>query len=189
MSTALIPLKSEETRLEEKYTRALIKVNPGLGEKASQIAFALVDEGIPKAVSTAIINVVYAPNDKQGRGQTTRFQWLSKALARRREAEIASIRSDTTALRRLLIEIENVVDLRDTVLGEGLDMSFEEAYIVSEVGIDAEAFLGLIFHHAETSNPGLGCYRVKKACRMVQEGKAISVEGALDELQHGKSNW
>lgn len=175
----LIPAVSHQKSLELRYSKALLKVDKGLGDKSMAIAQEFADSGVAPAVATMVIQAVYAPTHPEGRGQGTRLKWFMETVQRRYMDRLDKARNNIAYLRSILAEMEEITQMRDTLNGEGATVSFEQAFHLYELGYDAEAILGIVAD-LDCRTPSMAMWRINRAVAAVKSGRAYSLESALD---------
>jgi len=78
----------------------------------------------------------------------------------------------------VLSEMEEINLMRDTLNGEGASVTFDLAFVFYEMGYDAETLLSMIYDLGCTRSQGI--WRIKRAMVAVKEGRATTIEAALE---------
>jgi hypothetical protein len=175
----LLPQFTQQKALELRYSKALMKLDKGLGEKTAAIAHEFADSGLSPTIAGMLMQTVYAPTQPDGRGQATRVKWFMETVRRRYMDRLDKARNNITFLRTILSEMEEITLMRDTLCGEGASITFEQTFHLYELGYDAEAILGIIAD-LDTPTKGAGIWRINRAVAAVKSGRAYSLESALD---------
>lgn len=186
---------SEEKELQQRYVRALIRANPGLGEKSERIAQDLMQTGLSSTEAMMLINLVYAPAYIDGRGQGTRLKYFAKALQDRYgDCYLANIGQNEKVFRGFLAEIDEAVAMRDLIneeLSKQASISFDNALLLQEIGLSADAFLGYVHNYATDHKTDRlsALLRVIHAARRIKGGALGSLESFLAEIPNtGEDN-
>lgn len=182
----LLPQYGSQSALERRLASRILKLNPGLGDKSMQMATALTDSGIGPAAAAMLIMAVYSPTDERGRGQATRAKWFVEAMRRRYDYKIQKIRTDPAQFRIFIAEMEEVVEMRDTLKGEDVNISFESAFMLWELGLNADSVLGLIQNECDgITLQSVATKHIIRAAQMVQAGYFMELETAIKEMRNG----
>ena len=181
----LLPELSRISSLERKYARTILALNPGLSTCAISAAKELVDAGLPPAAATMVIQTVYSPEDAQGRGQSTRIKYMVQAVQNRYKDRLEAVRNNMSVFRGLLAEIAQVVEMRDVLKGEDKTVSFEQAFMLNEAGLDEESTLALLSDLSAHETPGRAKQIMLKAVQCVQRGAFCTIEAAIDSIRYG----
>lgn len=182
----LLPQYGEQTALERRLAARILKLNPGMGEKSLEIANALCDSGITAAAASTLLQAVYSPTDELGRGQGTRMRWFVEAIRRRYDYKIDKIRNDPKAFKTFIAEMEEVVEMRDTLKGEDVSVSFEAAFLLWELGLDADSILGIVQSECDGLNtPSIVAKHIVQAAQAVKSGFFMELETAIQAMRHG----
>ncbi len=183
-----IPALTQQSALERKLANRLLAMNPGLGPKSLEIANALADSGLSPSAASMLMLSVYATGDVAGRGQGTRLRWFMEAVQNRYSHKLDKIRNDPAAFRIFVADIEEVNEMRDTLNGEGITVSFQNAFLLWELGLNADTVMSTVAdvcQHVPT--PSLAAKFVVRAALMVKNKVCVSLESAINEMRHGYS--
>jgi hypothetical protein len=184
--------QQEEKRtqaLQTRYLTALVRLNPGLGKKTEEVALYLANIGLKQGEVMALLNTVYLPTHKDGRGQAQRAIYFTKALVNRYgERYLANIRQNLPAFLGFLGQVSEAVDMRDEVndaLKENekdrANISFYDALALEVAGLSTEAYLGYLADLKKQT----GCSNVKavvvlkKAIEEVNKGRVGELEALI----------
>lgn len=182
----LLPQHSTQTALERRLAARILKLNPGLGEKSLEIANTLSDSGLSAAAASTLMLAVYSPSDESGRGQGTRMRWFMESVRRRYDYRLDKIRNDPKAFKIFVAEMEEVVEMRDILNGEDISMSFEAAFLLWELGLNADAVLGIIQEECDgMQKPSIIAKHIVRAAQAVKSGHFMELETAIKEMRHG----
>lgn len=182
----LLPRISQQTAMERRIAATLLKLSPGLGEKTQELAATLSDSGLSAAAANLLIQAVYSPNDAVGRGQGTRAKWFTAAIQNRYGHRLEAIRKDPTRFKNFVAEMEDVVEMRDTLNGEGIAISFESAFNLWEVGLNAATAMSTIQSIcADIEHTKLATALLLKAARQVKAGNFMALETAIEFMRQG----
>jgi len=182
----MLPQRSQQSALELRLAKKILTLNPGMGEKSQAIAESLVDSGMNAAGSAMIIHAVYAPTDPQGRGQATRARWFVEAVRRRYSYKLEKIRNDPSQFRNFLSEMEEVVEMRDILNGEGVAVSFEAAFLLWEIGLTADSAMGILQETCDDMNYlSIATKHLIRAAQAVKNGHFLTIENAIDSMRYG----
>lgn len=177
--------------LEKSYARKILRLHPGLGDKSIGIANSLADSGLSPGLASMLMLTVYSPPAEggveiRGLGQGTRMRWFTDAVRSRYGHKLDKIRDDYRQFRMMLADLEDAVEMRDTLVGEGYSFSFHEAFLLWELGQDAESVLGMISDMAADGRRDVVAKRhIVKAAQMVKAGRYMELQTALDDLNRG----
>ncbi len=181
---SLLPAQSLRTTLEHKYIKRILEAEPGLGEKSIELANSLVESGLPDSAAAMILQAVYLPTSADGRGQGTRAKWFVEAIQNRYSNRMEKIKTDYRAFRSFLSDMEDVTGMRDELNGNGFSCSFQLAFLLWELGEDANSVQVAIDEHLDhlLGLPGSCMARVSDAAMAVQRGEFTEVATALQFL-------
>lgn len=178
-------LSKPESSLEKKIAKRLLALNPGMGAKAGEVAMTLADSGLGPIASSLVIAAIYGPSDAGGRGQTTRAKWFVDAVRSRYSTRLDAMRRDTKQLQTFIFEMEEMTDMRDTLKGEGFGISFNVAFLLSEIGMDSESACTLMDSvSSRVKYKGTAVAIVTKAAQYVKAGNFSNIETAVEEHMH-----
>ncbi len=173
-----------EIALQKKYTDALIRARPGLGEKSLKIADELINTGLTPNEAMLMINLVYSTRDVQGRGQATKLKYFSEAVIRRYgENYLEKVGRSLDLFRGLLYQIGQAVEMRDETNDylSNSSITFRDSLLFQELGLSAEVLESYVYHL--TSEKGLSevaaIMRIKEAAAEVERGRFATLESIL----------
>jgi hypothetical protein len=133
-----------------------------------------------------MIQAVYSPTDEMGRGQGTRAKWFVSAVQNRYSHKLSKIQQDVSAFRIFISEMEEVVEMRDILNGEGYTISFESAFLLWELGMDADSVMGTIQEVcANLKFQSQAAKFVVRAAQMVKAGYFMEIETAIESMRYG----
>jgi len=185
----LLPQISTQTAIERRLAARVLKLNPGLGEKSLEIANSLADSGITTAAAVMLLQAVYSPTDPIGRGQGTRAKWFVETVRRRYSYKLDKIRNDPKYFRTFVSDMEEVVEMRDILNGEGIVITFESAFLLWELGLNADSVMSIIQEVCDFAGyPRLAAQMVVKAARAVKAGHFMELETAIESMRYGYSS-
>lgn len=181
---------NREQKLELYYTKALLKLNPGLGEKTSMIVGDLMQCGLKPSEAYALITSVYSPRDLQGNGQATRAKYFGEAIIGRYGDELDKIRSNIATFRRFLAEVSEASNMRDTINGEGYTITFHDALLYQEIGLDAEKYLIFLQDLKSRNVSGLAIKMIiRQAALKVKKDSTLSLESLILNRERFGQEW
>lgn len=138
-------LDNGDVKFQKQYASFLVRKTPGFGLVSAECAKMLDDLGLHPSISNQIIHAIYEQQTdltQMPLGQGNRAKFFTPALIRQiGENYLEKAGRDPSTLRRLLQEIEEMNDFRNTLKGEGYSITFEEAIFLNQFGIVAEEFL------------------------------------------------
>lgn len=184
----------KEQALQARYVAALMQQSPGLGEKSHRIAEDLVASGLNQSESFMLIQAVYDPSRKDGKGQGTRLKHFAKAVQDRYgEVGLYNASQSVESFRGLLFQISEAVTMRDTLNGSISDasFSFDDTLRFQELGLDSDvvmdAFYKLTSPADSPENNGYyrevstveAVMRIKQATRQLERGTHCTLESLL----------
>lgn len=182
----LLPQTTQQTALTNRMSRAILKLAPGMGEQSALMAESLADSGLPAGAAVQLIQAVYSPADKQGAGQYTRAKWFIEAVRSRYSDRLDKIRHNAAYFRVLISEMEEVIEMRDTLNGEGYSFSFHAVFMLWECGLDADSILGIVQECCAGSvSAGLAKKMLIQAAFAVKAGHFLNIETAIDSIRYG----
>lgn len=173
--------------LVPQFVKRLTKINPGLSGKTIENASMLMaDSGLEGLECLRLLEAVYRPNNEKGIGQSTRAKYFTEALRSRWGYRLEKAASSLPALKTLVGEVESLAVFRDTIREDlGFNISFLESMLLDEIGITPDSFM--VMHHEAMQirpSPIWGKKTILDAAKLVQSGKASTIEGALEFLLH-----
>lgn len=176
-------LTKQASDLQKKLHSQILKANPGLGDKASEMADILAESGISRALSLMIVSAVYSP-DNAGRGQTTKSHWFVSALKTSSYGNrLNYIGSNKNALQRFVAEMGEIDDSRES-LSTYCGFSFADCFLLSEAGIsEAEAMAIMADCEADGKTTHQARRILMKAARSVIDKQCATVSGAVEMLK------
>lgn len=167
--------------IQKRYASKILSLNPGVGEKSQQIAADLIDSGLPAAMCVSLIEIAHATNDIEGRGQGTRLKWFNAAVQRRYGDRIEKASGNIQLFRALLADLETAVETRDTLNGEDWGFSYEQTFLLWELGYDSESILRLLDECLSNGGTRLQARRALIICAgQVKSGQFTQLETALE---------
>lgn len=182
----LTPQTHRQDAVAKRMANRILAVNPGMGEKSMRMAEDIADSGLPSTAAVMLIQAVYSPTDDIGRGQATRAKWFISAVRNRYHHKLDKIRNNTGHFRVFLADMEEVVNMRDTLRGEGCSVSFEAAFLLWEQGMSADSILNIISDCCgKGMPPGASTKMVIRAAQMVKAGHFLNIETAIDSMRYG----
>lgn len=173
--------------MEMKIAKRLLEMNPGMGERSQQIAHDLCEAGLSATASVMLLNVVYSPDDAAGRGQAARVKHFKEAVMAHYGYRLDSIRHDVSRFRMFLADMEEMVEMRDILKGEGFSIAFSVAFMFWELGLDADAVMVLIDEYLWQFSPQKAIVILTKAAMAVQAGRYMTLDAALERMTYGST--
>jgi len=178
-------VRQDEVALQKKYLHALVKANPGLGDKSAQIAECLVDTGLTYGEATTLIKMVYAPSSLEGRGQATRLSHFYKAVqSRYGESRLERCSRNVALFKGFLAQMSNAIEMRDNVnayLDNKTSLSFHNALLLEDLGLPPESFIEYVnrlvteYNLSETA----AVVRICKAAKQVEKKIFANLEAII----------
>lgn len=182
----LIAFVSQQTALERRMAAKILKSVPGLGDKSMVMAQTLCESGLSAAAASMLIHAVYSPSDPLGRGQGTRARWFIEAVNSRYSGRLDNIRRDPTRFKNFVAEMEEVTEMRDELNGEGITVSFQVAFLLWEIGLDADSVLGIIQGLCSgIEHTRMATALLIKAAQQVKAGHFMELETAIEFMRYG----
>lgn len=167
--------------LEKRIAKTMLQLHPGLGPVAQEQAALLAESGLSPVQCAQIVEAVYAPagsGPTAGLGQTQRAKWMVQALRERYASRLERCANNTVLFRQLVADLEKINENRDTVNGEGVGFSFHDIFLLDEIGLGADAILGMMQDIGVRSRLSAKM-RLMEAARRVKAGQFATIEGAL----------
>lgn len=178
------------TNLQLFYATALLKMNPGMGRKSETLAKDLVNSGLKPSEAVAMIQTVYSPTHEKGGGQATRAKYFTEAFQERYCGELDKISGNITTFRRVLMDMSDASGMRDTLKGEGYNVTFHEALLYFELGMDAESYLSMAQElRQEDMSPRAIQRAIREAAMKVQRDPSLSLESLVLKREHFGAEW
>jgi hypothetical protein len=170
---------------------AALKIDPGLGKKSQAMAEALIDSGLPPSMSILLIQSVcnlVATSPERNYG--SRMKWFVAAMQNSYRHEIDKASNNIAYFKRLVVVMEDVTEIKDTLCGEGANISFQEAFILHRLGYNSDTLMAL----CDDIGPPLrrAARSIVKAAMAVESGNATTIEAALDyehTRKYGSGSW
>jgi len=184
-ATGLLPQFGRQSSIERRLAVSILKLDPGMGPKSQEIAHVMCDAGLNPSFAVTLIRAIYAPTDPMGRGQSTRINHAVKAIQNRYGHRLDVIKHDVKRCKVFIAEMEDVFDMRDTIRGEGFSITFEQAFLLWELGYDADSVLGIIQEQCGQMSPVMATKMVVKSAQSVQAGFFMEVETAIESMRYG----
>ena len=185
-----VSVVDRDQKLQFYFTRTLLQMNPGLGEKTHILVKDLVQSGLRPSEAYALLTIVYNPADVKGRGQGTRSKYFAMAVRERYENDLDKIRTNITTFRRFLAEVSEANETRDILKGEGYNITFHEALLYQEVGLDAEGYLGLAQDLKLKRMSNLQIIKViRSAALQIKAGSTLSLESLVLHRESFGNDW
>lgn len=184
-SSANVYVPSEEDRLQQRYIKALVRMNPGLGPKSEKFAEALVSTGLKPTQALMFVRAVYSPKDIEGKGQATRLKYFSEALIRRYgDCTLENARQHEKYFLSLLADVSAATNMRDEInefLEGEASISFANILLLQEVGLNQDSFLDYVEVLAKQPrmNRLKAVLRVVEAAESIREHNAGNLEALL----------
>lgn len=173
-----------ENLTQKRYVTTLIKSRPGLGDYALKIADDLTNTGLSPTEAIMLIDMVYCPQDLEGKGQGNKLKHFSEAVVQRYGGDyLEKVSRSPELFRGLLHQIGQAVDMRDDTNGSlsHSSISFKDSLLFQELGLSAEVLDGYIYNL--TVDQGLSevaaIMRIKEAAAQVEKGRFATLEGIL----------
>lgn len=187
--TRLLPMRSTQTTVERVIARKILKINPGMGVKSLAMANDLAESGLGAAMASMLVMAVYSPSDELGRGQAARAKWLVEAVQTRYAHKLDQIRNDRKQFRLFVADVEEVATMRDTLAESGVPVSFHGAFLLWEIGMDADGVLSVVQEVMPTvKRPSALAAAVVKGALAVKDGRFTQLETAITEMNYGYRN-
>ncbi len=185
-----IPAVNRELKLQLFYATSLLKVNPGLGKKTDILARDLVSSGLKPSEAVALIQAAYSPNYSSGRGQATRSKHFSQAIQERYGDELEKISSSITTFRRMLMDMTDASEMRDILKGEDYSITFHEAFMYHELGINGENYLAMAQELRKEGMTPLAIHRaIREAAIKVKKDPSLSLECLVLKRENFGEEW
>ncbi len=138
--------KSDDIKLQKQYASLMLQRTPGFGKISGECVETLVDSGLPPEMSVELIQAIYQPTGTSeiplGQGNRTKF--FTPALIRQiGEDYLEKASRDPVVFRRLIGEIAEMDDLRESLKEEGYTITFEDSLFLHQFGMNSEYFFSL----------------------------------------------
>lgn len=182
--SALQTTSTPQSALERKFISRILQADPGIGDKSVAIANSLADSGLPAVAAAMVIQAVYAPTTVEGYGQANRIKWFVDAVRNRYSHKLERIKTDYRSFRSFIADMEEVVQMRDELNGDGYSVSFELAFTLWELGEDSNSVVLAIEEHLGhlMNFRGSIMVKLKAAALAVASGKFTELATALQFL-------